>query len=192
MVKFIAETNIVNKITLLNFKLSILEKCSKNTFLSLAKINKVKLQQMHQTIIEQIYILNKLYNKLITSAKLQLDENIENYCKSTTLKKEKYYQIIINNEYKNLNSNILKFLHLQETVKNNVINYLNNVKNYENFYQNNFEHIKSNNKLIEELEPSSPTLTLSMPNVNYCKQDLDKTIQYINNLHKENINYEKN
>ena len=192
MVKFIAETNIVNKITLLNFKLSILEKCSKNTFLSLAKINKFKLQQMRQTIIDQIYILNKLYNRLITSAKLQLDENIENYCKSTTLKKEKYYQIIINNEYKNLNNNISKFLHLQETIKNNVINYLNNVKNYENFYHNNFDHIKSNNKLIEELEPSSPTLRTTIPNVNYCKQDLDKKIQYINNLHKENINYEKN
>ena len=192
MVKFIAETNIINKITLLNFKLTILEKCSKNTFLSLAKLNKIKLQQMRQTIIEQIYILNKVYTKLITSAKLQLDENIENYSKSFTTKNAKYYQIIINSEYKNLNSNILKFSQLQEIVKNNVINYLNNAKQYENFYNKNLDNLKNNNALIEELKPISPTLTLSIPNVNYCKEDLNKKIQYINNLHKENVNYEKN
>ena len=190
MISVKIESPLLEQIKILDYNIYPLDKCDKKTFISIATLQKINLTEMRKKIIDQVYIINKLYQRYITIQKQQFDNLVENYSKSYSQKSNKYYRLMINNEYRTINNNIQTFITLQNIVKQNIANYLLISKQYETFYLQNYDKIKSNQEVVQKLEPISPTLNLSIPNANYCKEDLDNKVKYLNNLYNE-TNYYK-
>ncbi len=190
MISVKIESPLLEQIKILDYNIYPLDKCDKKTFISIATLQKINLTEMRKKIIDQVYIINKLYQRCITIQKQQFDNLVENYSKSYSQKSNKYYRLMINNEYRTINNNIQTFIILQNIVKQNIANYLLISKQYETFYLQNYDKIKSNQEVVQKLEPISPTLNLSIPNANYCKEDLDNKVKYLNNLYNE-TNYYK-
>ena len=190
MISVKIESPLLEQIKILDYNIYPLDKCDKKTFISIATLQKINLTEMRKKIIDQVYIINKLYQRYITIQKQQFDNLVENYSKSYSQKSNKYYRLMINNEYRTINNNIQTFIILQNIVKQNIANYLLISKQYETFYLQNYDKIKSNQEVVQKLEPISPTLNFSIPNANYCKEDLDNKVKYLNNIYNE-TNYYK-
>ncbi len=179
--------HILDRIIDLECKFNGILHCDKKTFVSFSNIFNHKLDITRKAIIEQIYILNKLYDKLIGESKKQFDSNIESFVKITTLNKRSndFYRTILNNEYKHLIHNINTFYNLEKVVKQNLQNYNKALNEYKYYLDKNIMNYNLDNDTINKIVPKTTAISQPIPSVEYCKTDIDRKISYINKLYKE-------
>ena len=134
-----------------------------------------QLLNLKNDIEQQIYFLNKLYSKSISSQKQVFDNCCFDFAKLVGTKKQpKSLKSLLNRKYRTLIENISDFNTYEEIVKSNV-------EEFALAKQEFVKHKDIGNDFKEEVKKLS--FTMFVPSVSFCKQDIIKKVNYINELY---------
>lgn len=155
----------------------------KNTIITSAYFFNKSLSKANADVVQQVYLLNKLYDKQITPKKRELDETIESFVENfAKVAQNKFSVSILKVKYRELCKNISEFLKLENIVKSNIAILHENQTKFDNFVCENKQILGENCNIHRQI------FNPNLPSVKFCKIDVDKKIDYINNLYTQTIN----
>lgn len=170
----------------LNYEEIILDDNSKESALSKIFIKQTELKNNKQKIIKQIYLLNKIYKKTISSKKRCFDNHLESFVlDSQTQNQNKLDYKLLVQQFKDLMNEINIFAILENITKKNV-------KTFEK-EQSNFNHLLTENKIVPKKSNTFFTNNVNsflksdinshhMPSVAFCKNEVKRKFSYVNDL----------
>ncbi len=179
--------HLLDRIVVLDCSFKPIYNCDKKTFMSYASLFNYKLADIKNAIIEQIYILNKLYDKQIDANKKQLDAYVEDFISKCNInsKSKVFYKTMLNSKYKQLKNNIQTFSKLEGVVKENIEKYYQSLSQFNCYINEQLATFELDEKSLAKIAPDSTKFNQSVPCVQYCKDDLNKKVRYLNSLYGE-------
>ncbi len=196
MIDMKSRNKVIDKIAKIDFELPKISNFSKINVMQVHLLCERQLSLIKKRIIEQIYILNKLYDKWIVSNKIKFDNIVNFYCENfNQLNKQSNYFKLLQKNYENLARKIKEYKALQDTANQNIDLYKKNkeclLNSYINFYDKSLKEGNNTEKILKyqaKLEP----FTYTLPDVTYCLNDVLKKQNYVSNLIRQTNTYKMN
>ena len=177
----------------LKYKVCSIEKTpkfeNKSSFLLTSKLFLTQANAEKRKIYEQIFVLTKTYNSIVSRSKNLFETNFKDFVTLSNTdgaKQSSTLRALINSQIEQLVKAIKEYSVYEANVKNNIDAYSANCKACSAYIKNGVKTFNLNNAIIANLASDMPNkdefADKSFPISYYCKKDLENKIQLANSL----------
>lgn len=177
----------------LKYKVCLIDKTpkfeDKSSFLLTSKLFLTQANAEKRKIYEQIFILTKTYNSIVSRSKNLFETNFKDFITLSNtdgVRQSNTLRALINNQIKQLAKAIKEYSIYEANVKNNIDTYSANCKACSAYIKYGTKAFNLNDAIIANLASNMPNndefADKSFPSSYYCKKDLENKIQLANSL----------